>query len=1000
VDAHFFALNKEEASGSVILNPAAESARISRRVADALGPAIQETGASLRFAKPSAFPINMPLGDRHDTRTVRRPIRIQGVQPDSALGRFSLMTDQVPPMNAFVGRDWLSAAAETGHRVNLLLSDAEPAALTAALATCLDPADTGLAITRGVNGVWMVESSRIFIEDAWLRALSDPAVSAGTNTCAPVLALHHLVDAFAADAGGSIRETPYGFISALSPATDARLGVVRPEMANDEIIINAWLAEKLHVGAGDRLTLRWRRFDSNGRLTPDASVFHVTRVLSMAEAAPERSLLPKFPGLTDVDRCSDWDIGLPMETEKLNDPDNEAYWKTYGPTPKAFVTLAAGRLMFGTVFGSAMTARFSPESDETTIREKLLRAQASDLGLVVRPVAAEASRAVAQAMDFRELFISMASVLMVAALILINLLASLGVAQRREEVGILRASGFSARQITYLWLTESCVPLSAGVVVGGLAGAIGARALIWGMNHFWSGAIASAQIPFTVNIQACLVAGLLALMLSLLAVRAGVHRTLRAQPRDLLAGGSSDETTGSFRVLAHFAIGISTTLGALGVLAFALHKPPSQAGGPFFGAGLMLMISLLCFARLLAHFLGSAPDRPACGPLRAGLLNVARNRGRTLPAMIVLATGCFLTIGVVSMKQDPAADLDKVSSGSGGFQWMVESPFPMPDDTGDAEIRRALNHPDILAFRVHEGDEAGCLNLNHAIQPRLLGVSPEVAADAKAFDASGGEASVWALLKRPMTDDTVPVLAGDLTTVTYGLQGTADVHDGSVFVYTGEDGTTWRLRVVGALPVRTGVLQGSLIIDEAMFTRLFPSASGHGLWLVRDRSSSGENAAVVDQLRRALGRHGGLVTSTHDRLQTLGAVESTYLDMFLVLGGLGVVLGAAGMGLIMMRNAAARRNELAILRAVGLSPRRILAYLAAEHVYVLCAGLVAGIVPALVAVQPAVRSLGHGMPIGAMTIIIVAIFVSGLLGTCAAVLAVSRMRLIEALRGE
>lgn len=248
-----------------------------------------------------------------------------------------------------------------------------------------------------------------------------------------------------------------------------------------------------------------------------------------------------------------------------------------------------------------------------------------------------------------------------------------------------------------------------------------------------------------------------------------------------------------------------------------------------------------------------------------------------------------------------------------------------------------------------------------------------------------------------MPDDTIPVLAGDLTTVEYGLQAKAGVRDGSVYEYAGEDGMVWRLRVVGALPVRTGVLQGSLLVDESVFTRMYPSAPGHGLWLVRSKLPE---ADVSDRLRRAFGRNGGMVTPTRERLRLLGAVESTYLDMFLVLGGLGVVLGAAGVGLVVLRNAASRRGELAVLRAVGVPPRKVLLYLMMEHVYVLLAGLLAGIVPALVAVQPAMRSLGQEMPVGAMAAIIAAMVVAGLLGTLAAVRTAARFPLLEALRGE
>ena len=986
-------------------SPVSKELLLSRRVMDALGPAGKNSALALRFEQPSVFPGEMPLGDRRGDRVLRRPVQLRGVLPDAALGRFSLVASQIPPLNVFVGRTWLANEAGVDNRCNLLLSDATPEMLAAALRVALLPSDVGVGVTAATNGVWLVQSERIYLDEAYTRALS-------TGTHAPVLALHHLVDAFVADAAAL--ETPYGFMTAETPTDDPRLGVVPADMRNDEIVINAWLAETLRLAVGDSLTLRWRRFESGGRLVPDTATFRVARVLDMSACGPERAMLPHFPGLSDVDRCTDWDVGMDLDRTKLNDPDNEAYWKVYGPTPKAVVTLAAGRLMLGTHFGSAMTARFPPETSKEAIMAALHKVDPRDVGLFARSLRQEALQAAGQAMDFRQLFAGMACVLMIAALILTGLLASLGMAQRREEVGVLRASGFKPRQVMYLWLAESMLPLVAGVLAGVVAGMGGARLLVWVLNRFWSGAVASAQVSFTVGSEACVVAGVAALAMSLLAIGWGVRRALRAQVRDLL-GDSPEaencEVSGRWTI-TNFVVGMGAAAAAIVLLVMAGRASGEAASGIFFGAGLLLMVSLLCFARLLVNYLNMAlgPGRAgapgargtheaiATGPIRAGVLNVARHRGRSLLVMVLLATGSFLTIGTLSMKQDPAANLTRVGSGSGGFGAMVELSIPMPGDKGNGAVYAALDAGAVvLPFRVREGDEAGCLNLNHAVQPRLLGVSPDAAAAMRAFDLPGKGASAWSLLQHPMPDNTIPVLAGDLTTVEYGLQAKVGMRDGSVYEYAGEDGTVWRLRVVGALPVRTGVLQGSLLIDEAMFTRMYPSVPGHGLWLVRSKLPE---AGVSARLQRALGRNGGMVTPTRERLRLLGAVESTYLDMFLVLGGLGVVLGAAGVGLVVLRNAAARRGELALLRAVGVPPRKVLLYLMVEYVYVLLAGLTAGVVPALVAVQPAMRSLGQGMPIGAMAAMIAAMVLAGLLGTCAAVWAAARTPLIEALRGE
>jgi hypothetical protein len=693
-----------------------------------------------------------------------------------------------------------------------------------------------------------------------------------------------------------------------------------------------------------------------------------------------------------------------MERAKLDDAANAAYWKTYGAAPKAYVTLAAGRRMLGTHFGSAMTARFPAETGAEAIRAALRHADPRELGLVVRPVRREALQAAEQAMDFRGLFVGMACVLVVSALILTGLLASLGVGYRRDEVGVLRAAGFGPRRIAWLWLAEALVPLAAGAVAGVAGGVGGARLLVWALNRFWSGAVGAVQIPFTVDVQACVVAGAMSLGLALLAVRWGVRRAVRVQIRDLLGGEAEVDSLDVGRGWRNrnLGVGLVALVLAMALLSASGRVSSAEASEIFFGAGLLFMVALLCFARLVIHGVARpGGDRLVAGPVRAGLLNVARHRQRSLLVMILLATGCFLTVGILAMKQDPAADVEPTWSGSGGYGFMVETSIPMPGDKGGEAIRQSLGEDaTVLAFRVREGDEAGCLNLNRTTQPRVLGVSPESAAARRAFEhpaAGSGEASVWSLLKRPLDDGTVPALAGDITTVQYGLAGRVGVRDGSVYEFPGEDGRIWRLRLVGVLPVRTGVLQGSLIVDEAVLTRMAPSAPGYGLWLVR---SALPEPVVTDRLRGALGRSGGLVTPVRTRLRLLGAVEATYLDMFLVLGGLGVVLGAAGVGLVVLRNAAVRRGELAVLRAVGVPSRTVLMYLVAEYVYVLVAGLVAGVVPALLAVQPAMRNLGQAMPVGVMALLIGAMFASGLVGMLAAVIAASRMRLLEALRGE
>ena len=71
-------------------------------------------------------------------------------------------------------------------------------------------------------------------------------------------------------------------------------------------------------------------------------------------------------------------------------------------------------------------------------------------------------------------------------------------------------------------------------------------------------------------------------------------------------------------------------------------------------------------------------------------------------------------------------------------------------------------------------------------------------------------------------------------------------------------------------------------------------------------------------------------------------VENTYLSTFQALGGLGLLLGTFGLAAVMFRNVLERRRELALLRAVGYSRRKVSVMILAEAALLLGAGLAVG----------------------------------------------------------
>ena len=70
-------------------------------------------------------------------------------------------------------------------------------------------------------------------------------------------------------------------------------------------------------------------------------------------------------------------------------------------------------------------------------------------------------------------------------------------------------------------------------------------------------------------------------------------------------------------------------------------------------------------------------------------------------------------------------------------------------------------------MRLLDGDDASCLNLNQAQQPKLLGVNPEAFLSRKAFPFKSS--ADWSILDEELEDGVVPGVT-DFNTLIYSLQ--------------------------------------------------------------------------------------------------------------------------------------------------------------------------------------------------------------------------------------
>lgn len=1004
---------------------------------------------SIRVGKPSLFPGDAPLSMRGGGDTSRGTFTVSKIMTGAELGRFSLAANQVVPFNVFVNLKWLQEAAAVPDRVNLLLAGKGEALSSAAFNDAVRKVwrieDAGLFLrTIAGQGVVQLESDRVFMDPVVSKAalglekdgvVAVPPVSRVTlppderegrvspRPSADVIpvenrpvgqavgVLTYLVNSISRDGTSGIVSTPYSFMSAFSPSADRSLGPVPPGMADDEIILNRWLADHLSARTGETVMVEYYELTAANKFVGKSREFRVRDILEMDAIAAERELSPKFPGLTDVERCAEWDIGMPLEKDKVADISNEDYWNKYRATPKAFITLNAGQTkMWASRFGNLSGVRYpAGTSGSDAIAEGLRRQlDPAAAGLIFSPVRDLALKAVREAMDFGQLFLGMSFFLIVAGLMLTGLLFAFGIQQRAAEIGVLLAVGYRPGHVRRLLIQEGCLTAALGSLAGALLGMLYTRSLIWGLGNYWQGAVANSVIQYHAE-TLTIVEGAVACFVCAVASMGIAMRRQSARPaRELLSGNASlsrdpaaisGKAGGKLAILSWVGVII-----AAGIITGSVMTGTHTALPAFFAAGGLLLLSGLGLIRLVLIRLDRIGSRFTI--LTLGIKNAGRRRARSLTAAGLLACGCFMVFAVSSMLEDVGADADKRESGTGGFAVFGVSAVPVQDDLNSPEGRKKLRldgeallqDVGIVSMKVHDGDDASCLNLNRAQTPRLIGVNPDDFAVRKAFmeESSGGK--LWELLNEQLPDGVVPGLAGDVNTAMWGLQKKVGREDGGTLTYRDERGDEFKVKLVGSLPMSLSVFQGSILIPAAAFTAKYPSESGYRMFLID--APAGNAAAVKDLLSSRLSKLGFDLVSTVDRLREFYMVESTYMAMFLVLGGLGLILGSAGMGIVVMRNIMERRGEFGLLKAVGYSTAQLCMVLLAEHWLILAMGLALGLLSSFAAMWPSLSAPGIRLPYVSIVLLAGGIIAFNVLLIVAAVKFAVRGSSLNALRNE
>jgi ABC-type antimicrobial peptide transport system permease subunit len=744
---------------------------------------------------------------------------------------------------------------------------------------------------------------------------------------------------------------------------------------------------------------------------------------------PDPDLAPEYPGITEAKSLTDWDPPFPLDLSRVRKVD-EDYWDKYRTTPKAVIPLSVGQSLWATRYGALTSIRLRRQvpGDLEKIRQELdqgLREtlSPSQMGLVVQSVKAQSLQASRGATDFGEYFTYFSFFLVVSALLLTTLFFKLGIEQRLREIGLLRAVGYSIKQIRSLFLQEGAA-LAVGGSILGLLGAMAYGALMmWGLRTWWVGAVGTTLLKLHLTPLSLLIGGAAGVLTALACIWWTLRRLSDASPRSLLAGSAGarqwvmKKDSRRRKFLKPFSASLLALIFGLGGLILLLavsFKLISQVGG-FFGAGTLLLIAILCFwSAWLSGDQKQTIQGQGLWPItRLGFRNASSRPGRTVLCIALIASAAFVIVSVDAFRRDGrAATLDK-KSGTGGYPLVAESLLPIIRDPNSEEGREELNLTDesmqgvkFARFRLRPGDDTSCLNLYQPRNPRILAPTDDFIKAARFAFQNEEKGNPWLLLDQEINDSgsqsiqesalaarspVVPVIA-DANSMTYVLH----LKLGDELTINASNGAPVRLRLVAALT--DSILQGELIMSEKNFLRFFPDQEGYRVFLID--TGPGKASAVAAVLEDKLSDFGFDVTSAEEKLAGFHQVENTYLSTFQTLGGLGLLLGTLGLAAVLLRNVLERRRELALMRAVGYRPFHLSLMVLAENAFMLGCGLLTGVFCALLAIAPAFIARGGRLSVVSLGLLLFAVLLTGLAASLMAVRAIIRMPLLTSLRTE
>lgn len=513
----------------------------------------------------------------------------------------------------------------------------------------------------------------------------------------------------------------------------------------------------------------------------------------------------------------------------------------------------------------------------------------------------EVAKSLTQGVDvFAAILLVFGAIAVLVGLLIIANTFTILVAQRRQQIGLLRAVGASTWQVRGELLAEAALLGVIGSVLGVALG-IGLAAVVAGVTGSLT---LGLEVPWTV-----VPAALTGVLVTVVAAWLPSLRTSRIKPLEALRISAAEQSRRRPGV-ATTVVAVLLVLGGVGLgavavstadnrLLFAVAASAALALGVLLGAG--------WYVPGLVRLIGALPS--GTGPTaRLAVANAVRNPRRTTATCLalMLAVGLVVTLQVGSASAKASAESSIVNN------------YPVPLTVSSRSIDEPL--------------PAGVPDKIAAIE----GVNTAVPVRSHMISIDGGERMVFGV--GPEVGRIVPGLsigADDLVVAAVDAKGRGWSDGERVTVEIGGVGSrTLTVRVHDIAGYGGPVVAADTLHDWA------PGSPTTTVWASVDTRDAADARATVQAVQEVdpdlvVGGSIGYTATLTQVLDTLVMIATGLL-------GAAVLIALIGVGNTLGLSVLERTRESALLRALGLQRSQLRATLALEAVFLAVAAVVIG----------------------------------------------------------